>query len=104
MAGQFLVPMITGEWTELLDVLHVGDQIFRRETLRDEDGILTNSTVTGTIQRVGSTAVNLTVAQESTGVYLVTFPVFSAAGIHNWRIAAAGAVNRVERGRVRVQA
>lgn len=103
MEGRYLAATMGGTWTDTLGPLHVGDQIFRRFTLRDEDGILTDSTVAGTLMRSGATTVNLTGVKESTGVYLVTFPVFAAAGIYTWRIASTGAVNRVERGRLRVR-
>jgi len=113
MPAVWLVPSLIGSWVSVDDMgltsiplaaLYIGSQVFRRVTVRDEDGILADATVTGTLMRTGATTVNLTVARESEGQYLVTFPVFAASGIYTFRIAATGAVNAVERGRLRVQA
>lgn len=115
MHGTWLVPSIAGTWVSVDDMgllvhpaplgaLHVGDQIFRRIVVRDEDGFESDATMAGTMTRPGASAVNLTIQRESLGHYLVTFPVFATRGMYSWRIAASGAVNRVEKGTLRVQA
>lgn len=103
MSGVWLTPTLEGTWVNG-HPLYVGSQTFRRMELRDEDDFLADATVTGVLSRTGAANVSLTVARESAGIYLVTFPVFATAGIYSWRIAAAGAVNVVERGRFRVLA
>lgn len=94
--------LLTSPCTEVGD-LHVGDQIFRRYYVRDEDGVLTNSTVTATLTLPDESVVNLTVTPEATGTYLVTFGPFTVRGIHAWKVQAAGPVYRVDKGTLRIK-
>jgi hypothetical protein len=83
--------------------LHVGDQLFRRYEVRDEDGVLTNSAVSGSIDLPDGTTANLNVANEGTGLYLVTFAPFTMSGYHSWTITSAGPVYKVDKGRLHVK-
>ena len=83
--------------------LYVGEQIFRREEVKDEDGVLTDSTVTGSMELPDGTTVSLTVTHEATGTYLVAFGPFTVRGPHDWVIQAAGPIYQVEKGRLWVK-
>lgn len=85
-----------------LGQLHVGSQVFRRERIYDENGELTDALVVGTLTGPDGIPVDMTVTNESVGVYLVTFPVFAERGIYDWRIEAQGPVYQVEVGTLRV--
>lgn len=82
--------------------LHIGDQIFRRYEIRDEDGILTNSALTVTLTKPDATTANLVVVNESVGIYLVTFGPFDQDGVHRFRAVAAGPVFKVDVGTLHV--
>lgn len=114
MMGQWLAGRVSGEWVSVggmpllvgdavhVGTLHVGDQLFRRVYVYDEDGILGNSTVAASIGRVGAVPTPVVPFKESTGVYFVTFPVFTTHGIYEWSFVSSGTISRVEKGRVRV--
>lgn len=118
LVGEWLGDRLRGEWVPtaatvadvamlsspivVLGKLHIGSRVKRRVHALDEDGFPTAATVTGTVTLPAGTVVNLTVATESPGVYLVTFPTFTVSGWHRYRIASTGGVVAVDAGRLHV--
>lgn len=100
--GYGVTMLVTSPCTDIGN-LYVGSQVFRRYEVRDEEGELTASTVTGTMELPDGNDVNLTVTPESTGVYLITFPPFAMRGWHDWVVSASGPVYQVDKGRLHVK-
>lgn len=82
----------------------VGDQLGVRTFVRDENDVLTDTTMEWTLVLPDGTTTSGIPTHIDVGQYLTTFPVFTQSGIYRWQIKASGLINQVEQGRFRVDA
>jgi hypothetical protein len=82
--------------------LKVGDQLFRRDWIYDENRVLTDSTVSASLKAPDGTITPASPVHEATGTYLTGFGPFTLAGIYHWFVEAGGPVFAVKSGHFRV--